>query len=68
MRTTNALFSTTALLTINALGRDVPANLRNFYDTVKPGKCSGSDLLKGGFQSGGESDAKGKHATLLLPS
>lgn len=59
MKTSNAVLAATSLLTTSALARDVPANVQNFYNSVKPGVCSGSDLLKGGFQDGDSSDPKG---------
>ncbi|KAI9652771.1 MAG: hypothetical protein M1831_006573 [Alyxoria varia] len=57
----SAIFVASCLLTIGGTGtlaRDVPENIKNFYNLVKPGRCSGSDLLKCGFQDSGSSDPK----------
>ena len=59
MRTTNAIFVASFLLAPSIHARDVPPNVQNFYNTVKPGKCTGTDLLKGGFQDADSSDPKG---------
>lgn len=58
MKSALSLLSASGLLATSAMARDVPANVQNFYDTVKPGTCSGDDLLQGGFQDGDSSDPK----------
>jgi hypothetical protein len=38
-------------LAIGAFGRDVPGNLRSFYDRIEDGKCNGGTVLQDGFYS-----------------
>lgn len=38
-----------ALLILGVAARDVPANVRSFYNSTKTGRCTGSDKLQGGF-------------------
>lgn len=57
-----------ALFTSTVLGRSVPQNIRDFYNAVKPGKCTGSDLLQGGFHDTDGSDAGGMFEFLGLQS
>jgi hypothetical protein len=42
---------TIAALAIGAFGRDVPRNVRSFYDRIKDGKYSGGTVLQDGFYS-----------------
>jgi hypothetical protein len=42
---------TVAALAIGAFGRDVPGNVRSFYDRIKDGKCNGGTVLQDGFYS-----------------
>ena len=45
------------------LSRQVPPNLRTFYNNVKSGRCSSSNLLQGGFQDE-EDGPKGTHESV----
>jgi hypothetical protein len=38
-----------AMLISSALARDVPGNVRSFYNRVLNGKCSGGHALQDGF-------------------
>jgi hypothetical protein len=42
---------TVAALTVGVFGRDVPGNVRSFYDRIKDGKCNGGTVLQDGFYS-----------------
>jgi hypothetical protein len=42
---------TIAALAIGAFGRDVPGNVRSFYDRIKNGKCNGGTVLQDDFYS-----------------
>ena len=48
----------TAVLAAQGItARNVPSNVRAFYDRVKPGRCTGSDKLQGGFHNTDDSSA-----------
>lgn len=40
-----------AMMATGALSRDVPDNVRDFYNKIKSGKCTGGKILKDGFYS-----------------
>ena len=58
-----SILSPILILTPGILSRQLPPNLRAFYDSVKSGRCSGSNLLQGGFQDE-EDGPKGTHESV----
>ncbi|CZT20497.1 related to chitosanase precursor [Ramularia collo-cygni] len=40
-----------AMMATGALSRDVPQNIRNFYNKIHSGKCTGGHVLQDGFYS-----------------
>lgn len=58
-------FSPILILIPGILSRQVPPNLRAFYDSVKSGRCNGSNLLQGGFQDE-EDGPKGIYTSVHL--
>lgn len=40
-----------AMMATSALSRDVPQNVRNFYNKISSGQCTGGQVLQDGFYS-----------------
>lgn len=54
-----SLAAASLVLATQAVARDIPANVKQFYDSVKnAGTCSGNDLLQGGFHDTDEGPTK----------
>lgn len=54
---TSLTYLALALAAQGIVARDVPSNVRSFYNRVKSGGCTGSDLLKSGFHDTDDSSA-----------